>query len=483
MDILNKTIVVGEQSIKEDKYANLFETSVKPSVSNKELYGQLSINKSNWWKPSSSGKKRVMICGTYPIGTSNGYSKVVYYISKYLGKFEDIELTIYGFQNFANTIGASIRDDIPKNVKLYDAFAHENPKRNGFGEAEIGQYLHENPQDVIIIFNDNIITTSLTLNILNSCGNQRDKFRLISYMDQVYPYQKKQYLELLNQHFDGIIAFTPYWGEIAKKLGIKETMPMYILPHGFDHKLYYPIPKPLCRAYFEFDKDAFMILNLNRNQPRKNWDITMIAWIEFVERHYQVNVKNKKGDFKINKFTKRPIKLIVGTQMDGFWDLMDVLENEVKFRDLPLEYAKATIQPIQMPQQLSDRDINILYNCCDVNLNTASGEGWGLCASDSLGIGKPQVISHLGGHLEFINEQNSLPIKPCMHLYLDNKSAGIGGKSEMCNPHDFAEAFWKYFSNPELVDKHGKKGRELMLTHYRWQSIVDYFHDAIITKL
>ena len=48
-----------------------------------------------------------MLCGTYPIGTSNGYSKVVYYISKYLGIYEDIELTVYGFQNFANTSGAN----------------------------------------------------------------------------------------------------------------------------------------------------------------------------------------------------------------------------------------------------------------------------------------------------------------------------------------------------------------------------------------
>ena len=31
------------------------------------------------------------MCGTYPIGTSNGYSKVVYYISKYLGKYENID--------------------------------------------------------------------------------------------------------------------------------------------------------------------------------------------------------------------------------------------------------------------------------------------------------------------------------------------------------------------------------------------------------
>jgi glycosyltransferase involved in cell wall biosynthesis len=466
LPLINSTIIVGEETMKE--YNN------KPNVINSDK---------SWWKPSPNGNKRIMICGTYPIGTSNGYSKVVYYISKYLGQYEDIDLTIYGFQNFANTNGANIRSDIPSRVKLHDAMAHENPRRNGFGELEIGNYIKNNPQDVIIIFNDNIITSALTQTIINECGSNRNKFKLVSYMDQVYPYQKKNYIELLNQYFDGIIAFTPYWQGIARKLGIKESMPMFSFPHGFDHKLYYPIPTNVARAYFGYDEDAFMVLNLNRNQPRKCWDHTMIAWVEFVEKHYQVNVKNKKGDFKTNKHTKRPVKLIVGTQMNGYWDLMDVVENEVKFRDVPLEYVKNTIMHVNMPQQLSDREINILYNSSDVGVNNANGEGFGLCQSDQLGVGKPQICPNIGGLKEFLNEYNSILLNPVSSMYLDNKSAGIGGKAEITNPHDFAEAFWKYFSNPELAEKHGKRGREQMLTHYRWETLVEYFYKRIIPEL
>jgi glycosyltransferase involved in cell wall biosynthesis len=466
LPLINSTIIVGEETMKE--YNN------KPNVINSDK---------SWWKPSPNGNKRIMICGTYPIGTSNGYSKVVYYISKYLGQYEDIDLTIYGFQNFANTNGANIRNDIPSRVKLHDAMANENPRRNGFGELEIGNYIKNNPQDIIIIFNDNIITSALTQTIINECGSNRHKFKIVSYMDQVYPYQKKNYIELLNQYFDGIIAFTPYWQGIARKLGIKESMPMFSFPHGFDHKLYYPIPTNVARAYFGYDEDAFMVLNLNRNQPRKCWDHTMIAWVEFVEKHYQVNVKNKKGDFKTNKHTKRPVKLIVGTQMNGYWDLMDVVENEVKFRDVPLEYVKNTIMHVNMPQQLSDREINILYNSSDVGVNNANGEGFGLCQSDQLGVGKPQICPNIGGLKEFLNEYNSILLNPVSSMYLDNKSAGIGGKAEITNPHDFAEAFWKYFSNPELAEKHGKRGREQMLTHYRWETLVEYFYKRIIPEL
>lgn len=489
LSILKDPIIVGEQSL--ENFSNtqpisniLIENNTQP-VSN-ILTETIKTNISGWWKPSLTGNKRIMLCGTYPIGTSNGYSKVVYYISKYLGLYEDIDFTIYGFQNFSNTNGASIRNEIPSRVKLYDAMANENPKRNGFGEKEIGDYIKANPQDVIIIFNDNVITSALTATIINECSAEKHNFKLVSYMDQVYPYQKKAYIELLNKYFDSIIAFTPYWMNIARKLGIREDMPIYAFPHGFDDKLYYPIQKNIARLYYNFDEDAFLVLNLNRNQPRKRWDLTIIAWAEFVERHYQSNMKdkkNKKLNYKTNKHTKRPIKLIVGTTMDGYWDLMDVFENEIKFRDVPFEYAKNTIQGLNMPQQLSDREINILYNACDMGINSSDGEGFGLCSFEGIALGQVQIASNIGGMKEFLDPSFSILVDPKINIYLDNKSNGIGGKAELTDPHEYAEGFWRYFSNPELVEKHGKRGRRHILTHYRWETLVEYFYKTIIPKL
>ena len=440
---------------------------------------------SDWWKPSSNGKKRIMWCGTHPI-QSNGYSRVMYYIGKYLAKYKDIELTIYGFQNF-NILGGQevLRGDIPKNVIIHDVYANEDPKRAGFGEKEIGNYIKEHPQDIIIIFNDSIITTSLTATIINECGNYRNKYKLISYMDQVYRYQKKEYIQLLNTFYDGIIAFTPYWKEIAYKLGIRKTMPIYVFPHGFDHKLYYPIDQNIARLYYNYNDKDFMVLNLNRNQPRKRWDTTIIAWVEFVERHYQVNVTKKltKNDCKINKHTSRPIKLVIGTMVDGYWDLANVIENEVKFRDVPLDYVTNTIVTVQGPQQLSDRDINILYNACDVGLNTADGEGFGLCGFEGLALGKGQISSYVGGMREFLNENIAILVKPKINIYLDNKTTGIGGIAELTDPHEYAEGFWKYLSSPELLEKHGYKGRQHILTNYKWENMVDYLYNRIIKNL
>ena len=103
----------------------------------------------------SKNRIKVLFCGTHPIGQSNGYSRVVYYIAKFLGMYGDIKLTIYGFQNYNQTDGAHLRSNLPSSVTLHDALATEDPKRNGFGEKEIGQFLKNNPQDIVIIFNTN----------------------------------------------------------------------------------------------------------------------------------------------------------------------------------------------------------------------------------------------------------------------------------------------------------------------------------------
>tara|TARA_Y100000389_G_scaffold11533_2_gene10606 strand:- start:2825 stop:4225 length:1401 start_codon:yes stop_codon:yes gene_type:complete len=463
--LFNNSIIVGEYSLKENNTENILNKTE-------------NILNNGWWYKSKNNKKRVMLCGTYPIGTSNGYSKVVYYICKYMEKYEDIELTIYGFQNVNNTKGSNIRNDISDKIILYDVMANENPKRNGFGEKEIGNYVKEHPQDIIIIFNDNIITSALTQTLIKECWDEKKNFKLISYMDQVYPYQKKNYIDLLNSFFDGIITFTPYWEEIAKTLGIKNDK-MFFFPHGFDENIYYPIDMEIARLYFKLPLDDFLVLNLNRNQPRKRWDTTMIAWSKFIERHYFENVINKNEDINI----KKNIKLVIGTSMNGYWDLLDILENEIKFTNVPWDYAKNTIFSIENPQQLSDRDINLLYNACDIGLNTADGEGFGLCGFEGAGLGKPQISSYVGGMREFLSDEYSILIKPTVSIYLDCKSAGIGGKAELTSADEYFNAFWKYFTNPELRKEHGIKSRKHILTHYRWDTLVQYFYKKILLQI
>lgn len=433
-------------------------------------------NKNDEADKPSDGKTRVLFCGTYPIGQSNGYSRVVYYIAKYLGLKDDIKLTIYGFQNYQQTMGSQIRNDIPASVTLHDALATESPARNGFGDKEIGAFLKKNPQDIVIIFNDLVITSALTQTIVNELSpEERKRFLLVSYMDQVYPYQKKQYLDIINNCFDAVITFTPYWENVARQIGVKKDIPTFFFPHGFDDHLYFPVPKKIARVFYNIPQDAFVVLNLNRNQPRKRWDHTMMAWTQVVKRYY--DAKNSKGSKPL-----RVPKLVIATIVQGFWDLMEIYENELRKVGLTLEQGKEHIITLSKPQQMSDRDINILYNCCDIGLNTCEGEGFGLCQFEHSAIGCPQVCPNIGGFKEFLHDKNSIMVDAKWSYYIDNQRDGIGGVAEVADVKDYADAIWKYYTNPAMVTKHGTIARREILQHYRWPTMVDHFH-KIINKL
>jgi len=430
------------------------------------------------YSSSSSQKTRILLCGTYPIGQSNGYSRVVYYIAKHLGieKYNDIQLTIYGFQNFRQTAGSEERNEIPSSVILHDALATENPKRGGFGEKEIGIFLRKNPQDIIIIFNDPIITSGLTQTIVQEFSNEeRKKFLLVSYMDQVYPYQKPEYINIINTYFNAVITFTPYWKQMVRKLGLRKDMPCYMFPHGFDHNLYYPIPRDLARLYYNIPQNAFVILNLNRNQPRKRWDLTIMAFAEVIENYYKL--LNATPEEQRN--TIRPVRLMIGSVLDGSWSLLEILKHELMLRNVPYEFGRECIVAVSNPQQLSDRDINVMYNACDIGLNTCEGEGFGLCQLEHMGVGSPQVCLKIGGLQDFLNENNSIVIEPTVRYFIDKQRDGIGGVAEIAGSQHFATAIWKYYENPDLVKKHSKEGRKEILQHYKWNVLVEHFHNVL----
>lgn len=429
-----------------------------------EQVGKLSLKQ-------TSNKKRVLFCGTYPIGQSNGYSRVVYYIAKWLGTYDDIALTIYGFQNYHQTEGSESRNNLPSSVKLHDALATEDPKRNGFGEKEIGKFLKENPQDIIVVFNDMVVTSSITQTIVQEMTpEERSKFKLVSYMDQVYPYQRQQYIDILNQFFDAVIAFTPYWREVVRGLGLRADKPCYCLPHGFDHELYFPIPRKVARVMYNVPDNCFMILNLNRNQPRKRWDHTMMAYALVVKKCYELHHKG---------LYVRPIRLMIGAMVSGYWELMDVYEHELKVNKVPLEFGRECVTAISKPQQMSDQDINILYNACDIGLNTCEGEGFGLCQLEHAAVGCPQIAPRIGGLKDFLTDDFSGLVDAKWRYHIDKQRDGIGGVAEIGDHIDYAEAIWKYYCNPELVEDHGKKARKYILQHYKWDVVVANFYNIL----
>ncbi len=399
---------------------------------------------------------KVLLFGTHP-NCFNGYCVVVYNLAKELAKYDDVELTLYAFQNFYNNPKHMKERELPANVYIYDAFANENPKQMGFGFDQVTEFVSNNNFDLVIIYNDMVVVS----NILNKLKEVKNKtFKTMVYLDQVYLHQKQEYVKKLNEEADHVLCFTPYWENIAKSIGI--IKPTSYLQHGFDPQVHYPFPKGLARQYYGLQDKDFIILNLNRNQPRKRWDTCLQAYAEFISHH-------------INE----PVKLLIATAIQGAWNLMEVFERELKKRGLTLEDGMKHIILIDNPQQLTDEDINILYNVADVGINTCDGEGFGLCNFEQAAIGTPQIVPKIGGFLDFFNEERSIMIEPKITIYIDGSRDGVGGEAQLCDWKDFADALEMYYSDSELRKNHGKNSRQFILNNYKWSDLASKFRNIL----
>jgi hypothetical protein len=120
----------------------------------------------------------------------------------------------------------------------------------------------------------------------------------------------------------------------------------------------------------------------------------------------------------------------------------------------------------------SDDQINGFYNAADAGVNSADGEGWGLCNFEQMGIGIPQVIPNLGGFKEFCNTSNSVMVEPRVRYYHPTVFSPVGGEAHAMDPHDLCLGMEEYVLDSEKLKKHGEEAKKTVLT-YTWERAVE----------
>ena len=248
-----------------------------------------------------------------------------------------------------------------------------------------------------------------------------------------------------------IYTFSPYWKKCLKDQGI--TRPLDVILHGFDSKMFFPLPKELVRKQVGLPQDAFIIMNLNRNQPRKRYDLLIMAFVELVV-----------------KYPTKPIFLmcVCDKGEKGGWWLFELFQRELRLRNVPVEMFGNRLMISAQDLIFKDEDINMFYNIADVGINTADGEGWGLCNFEQMGCGIPQVVPNIGGFKEFCSSENSMLVKPKYRYYHPTVHSPVGGEAEVCDPHDICMALEEYIMDSDKRTNHGKKARDTVLS-YTWE--------------
>lgn len=413
-------------------------------------------------------KRKFLLVGTHAHQTT-GYSKVTHNIVQELAKNPNIEVSHFGFQKFM----AAPPDyrPYPAGVDVYDPAAVEKAgtaaQEMGFGFSQLPTYVRKVRPDVIMIYNDaGIICRFMDKLKSDLTPEERASYKLLIYLDQVYIIQRPELLARMDAEAHAYIAFTDYWKSVLEKQGVKK--PIHVLRHGFDQTLFKPVDRATARKKHNIPENLFIFLNLNRNTPRKRYDLVATAFAELVARH-----------------PTKPLALMCvcdGGETGGF-PIQEIYLRELDKRRVPLQFHAHKLMISKQALTYTDEMINDLYAMSDVGINAADGEGFGLCQFEAMGIGIPQVVPDIGGFKDFCHSGvNSLTVPPKHTSYLPLASSSVGGMIEVVDPIDLAVAAENYLLDSELRATHGAAARETVLK-YKWSTEVAKLADLILTEV
>lgn len=396
----------------------------------------------------SAGKKiKIMIVSTHT-NQMNGYSKVAHNLIHQLSAHPWISVVHFGTQKM---ISADLGRPYPANVKVIDATALEKDKQAGFALVELPACIQSERPDVVLIYNDLSVICAY-IEQIRKVVEQRF-FKVWAYVDMTAPAAPPAMIDVLNRDVDRVFCFTKSWKEVIKSQGI--TRPVDVLPHAVDPAMFRAIPRDVARQTLGLPKDVFLFTSVNKNIPRKRLDLLIIAFVKVMTRFPLKNL----------------FLLIVADKGDrGGFSLFDIFAREIKREGGTVEMFGNRMMITSKDTCYKDEDINLLYNCGDVNISCAEGEGFGLCTFESMFLGVPQIAPAIHGYTEYCTEKNSLLVKPTLRAYLPQAYGPVTGEVQMVNPDDVAAAMERYVGDDALRAHHAKVGRETCAA-YTWESV------------
>ena len=178
------------------------------------------------------------------------------------------------------------------------------------------------------------------------------------------------------------VAYTEFGRKaILKQVDAKADIK--VISHGIDTKTFFPIDMLEARGELEgIPPDSFVVLNSNRNQPRKRIDLTI------------------KGFAKFAKDKPQSVKLYLHMgRVDAGWDIISLCERYGILSRLLL-----TSLELSPNNYVSDERLNVIYNSADIGLNTSMGEGWGLCSMEMAVCKKAQIVPDCSANSELYSD-------------------------------------------------------------------------------
>jgi D-inositol-3-phosphate glycosyltransferase len=265
---------------------------------------------------------------------------------------------------------------------------------------------------------------------------------------------------------DRIVAYTHFAREefegafrrLREKQAERDFPAVDVIPHGVDRDRFYPLAdRAQAKTHVFGDRpdagESFVVLNASRPDKRKRVDLTVRGFAEFAA--------GKPANVRL--CLHHPT---VGGAAEP--ELGPVI------RECGLG-ERLSVNPLGS-QIVGDDELNLLYNACDVGINTAMGEGWGLVSFEHGAAGAAQIVpDHTAcgelwrGHAELI---------PPARSYVPEFSPLEMGE---VSPEDVARALEALYRDPVRRQELARAAVSVAQNPaYSWDVVTRHFEDLFV---
>jgi len=242
-----------------------------------------------------------------------------------------------------------------------------------------------------------------------------------------------------------------------------------IIPHGVDRDRFHPSAE-LLKAQFASEARAnakrklfgdfadldrsIIVLNASRPDKRKRIDLTIAGFAKFAADKPE-NVR---------------LCLHHGIRDETVEHQMTTLLHRYGVAD------RAFLNPLP-GGVVNDEELNLLYNACDIGINTSMGEGWGLVSLEHAATGAVQMVPDHSACKEIWSGRGELI--PVVRNYIPEFTVLQMGEVSV---DGVAESLDRLYTDRKRQQELAAAGYELtQMEEYSWDSVAKQFDDLFVS--
>lgn len=302
--------------------------------------------------------------GDSPLANT-GLGRLTRYILSELKKETEIEydITLVGVNHFT-----TFYDMEKYPYKIHSPLLTGEPQ----GYSLFAQLLKQEAFDIVFISNDIDVTDQFQPDI-EEAKKRNKNLKYIVYSPFDMPTMRKERL-VRWKTADKCITYNKFGYDLALNAdnSINDKLDYVFLPTDFSE--FYPENKDKIKDFrkrvFGIDDDTFLVLNVNRNQWRKDLGRTMFGFQLF------------------NTVYDKSLLYIHAKQNDMGGDLTQIAYvmglTEKNFKTTPDSFHEA--------KGVGQNQLNMIYNSADVVVSTATGGGWEFSTTEAMATKRPILV-------------------------------------------------------------------------------------------